>query len=326
MLAGYKPDDELRFTANPHYTRSKVGVSEVVMRHVKDAVAQAQMLESGAADIAMQIDPDTAKRLPADKVTATTVPSYNFLYVALSPGAKGNKVPLTKEVREAIALALDYDGIIQFTVGGAGNPQAAAIPNGFPGTAGLPLPKQDVAKAKELMAKAGHPDGFEIDAIFPNMNVYGVDLSLLAQKVQQDIAQIGVKANLMPVEFSVWRTHIRGDGIPLTVVFYAPDYYGSAQYVQYFAMIEGTPWWKRAGGENDPSVTNPKEADLLKQALASPESGKEALYHQIGLEMIADKIILPVVSPNLVLAHGKAVTGVRYSACCNLPIDEISRQ
>jgi len=326
MLASYKPDDELRFTANPNYKRTKVNISEVVLKHTKDAVAQAQMLESGAADVAMQIDPDTAKNLPADKVTATTVPSYNFLYVAASPGAKGNKVPLSKEIREAISLALDYDGIIEFTTGGAGKPQAAPIPNGFPGTANLPLPQRDLAKAKELMAAAGQPNGFEIDATFPNMNVYGVDLSLLMQKVQQDLGEIGIKANLQPVEFSVWRTQIRGDGIPLTAVFYAPDYYGSAQYVQYFAMIDGNPWWKRAGGATDPSVTNPKEADLLKQALAAPDADKEALYEQIGMQMIADKVIMPVVSPNLVLAHRNDITGVRYSACCNLPIDEIARK
>jgi peptide/nickel transport system substrate-binding protein len=42
--------------------------------------------------------------------------------------------------------------------------------------------------------------------------------------------------------------------------------------------------------------------------------------------MIADRIILPVVSPELALAHVKGITGVRYSACCNLPIDEIARQ
>ena len=66
------------------------------------------------------------------------MPSFNFVYVALSPGAKGNEVKLTPEIREAIALALDYDGIIEFTTGGAGKKQAAPIPNGFPGTAGLP--------------------------------------------------------------------------------------------------------------------------------------------------------------------------------------------
>jgi peptide/nickel transport system substrate-binding protein len=41
--------------------------------------------------------------------------------------------------------------------------------------------------------------------------------------------------------------------------------------------------------------------------------------------MIADRIILPVVSPNLVLAYRSDVKGVRYSACCNLPLAEISR-
>lgn len=326
MLASYKPDDELRLTANPNYKRSKVNIADVVMKHTKDAVAQAQMLESGAADVAMQIDADTAKNLPADKVTATTVPSFNFIYVAVSPGAKGNKVPLSKEIRQAISLALDYDGIVEFTTGGAGNLQAAPIPNGFPGTANLPMPQRDVAKAKELMASAGQPDGFEIEATFPSMNVYGVDLSLLMQKVQQDLGEIGIKANLQPVEFSVWRTQIRGDGIPLTAVFYAPDYYGSAQYVQYFAMIDGNPWWKRAGGPNDPSITNAKSADLLKQALAAAEDQKEALYHDIAMGMIDDKVIMPVVSPNLVLAHGNAISGVRYSACCNLPIDEIARK
>jgi peptide/nickel transport system substrate-binding protein len=42
--------------------------------------------------------------------------------------------------------------------------------------------------------------------------------------------------------------------------------------------------------------------------------------------MIDDRIIIPVVSPNLVLASSKQVTGLRYSACCNLLMDELGRQ
>lgn len=325
MLASYKPDDELRLVANPEYKRATVAIKEAVIKHTQDAVTQAQLLESGGADIAMQIDPDTAKTIRSEDVTIQTIPSYNFLYVALSPGAK-DAPKLTPDVRQAIALALDYDGIIDFTVGGAGKKIAAPIPNGFPGTAGLPEPKEDLEKAKELLASAGVGDGFDIKAEFPNMNVYGVDLSLLAQKVQQDLARINVNVSLTPLEFSVWREHVRGDGIPLTIVFYAPDYFGSAQYVQYFGMQEGTAWWARAGGKNDPSITDAKTGELLQKVLAAPESEKEALYHEIAKTMIDDYIILPVVSPDLVLAHAKYVTGVRYSACCNLPIDEIGRQ
>jgi peptide/nickel transport system substrate-binding protein len=78
MLADYKADDELRFKANPNYNRTKVGVSEVVIKNTKDAVAQAQLLESSGA-IAMQIDPDTAKTVESDSVAIETVPSYNFV-------------------------------------------------------------------------------------------------------------------------------------------------------------------------------------------------------------------------------------------------------
>ena len=55
------------------------------------------MLESGDADIAMQIDPDTAKNVTSPDATIETVPSFNFVYVALSPGAKGLPHPLTPE-------------------------------------------------------------------------------------------------------------------------------------------------------------------------------------------------------------------------------------
>ena len=326
MLAAYSADNELRLTANPHYSGKTPAIKDAILRNTKDAVAQAQMLESGGADIAMQIDPDTAKRLPANKVTIEIVPSFNFIYVAISPGSKDAPVPLTREVREAIALALDYKGIIEFTVGGAGSLQAAPIPNGFPGTEELPLPKRDLARAKALLTKAGHPDGFAIDAVFPNMNVYGVDLSLLMQKVQQDLAEVGIRPKLQPVEFSVWRERVRGGGIPLTAVFYAPDYYGSGQYVGYFGMMPDSAWWKRAGGERDPSITNPGEADLLARARAASDAEAVKLYHEAARQMIADRIIIPVVSPNLVLAYAPNVTGVRYSACCNLRINEISRK
>jgi peptide/nickel transport system substrate-binding protein len=323
-LASYSPNAELRLKRNAQYWRAAPAIDDVVFRQVKDAVAQAQMLESGTADIAMQIDPDTAKTIKSKDVTVTTVPSYNFIYLALSPGAKGNKVKMTREVREAISLGLNRKDILEFTLGKEGQIISAPIPIGFPGGSGFREEPYDPAKAKDMLAKANAAN-LELDAAFPNLNAYGIDLSLLMQKVQQDLSKINVKLNLQPVTFSAWREQVSGNGIPITAVFYAPDYYGSAQYVEYFAMMAGSPWAKRAGAANDPSVINPREQELLKKALAA--SGDEAakIYHEIGLEMIKDRVILPLVSPNLILAYNKGVKGVRYSACCNLPVAEISR-
>jgi peptide/nickel transport system substrate-binding protein len=64
---------------------------------------------------------------------------------------------------------------------------------------------------------------------------------------------------------------------------------------------------------------------LLDQALAASGDDMNNLYREIALEMIADRIIVPVVSPHLVLAFRNDVKGVRYSVCCNLPLTEISR-
>jgi len=322
---GWKPDEELRFDANTNYWGDKPGFAEVVIRQTKDAVAQAQALESGAADIAMQIDPDTAKTVNSPDVTIQQAPSFNFLYVALSPGAKGLPAPMTPEVRGALALALDYDGLIEFTLGGAGAKQAAPIPNGFPGTADLPMPVTDPAKAKEILAANGYAD-VTLEAAFPTMNVYGVDLSILMQKAQQDLAAVGVNLQLMPMTFAVWRERLLGDGIPVTTAYYAPDYFGSAQYVQFFGMYEGTPWSKRSHAvERSPETLNPQTPVLLAKALASPAADQETAFAAVAKELIKDRVIIPVVSPNLVLAFRKGISGVRYSVCCNLPLAEITR-
>src|SRR3546814_3365483 len=95
------------------------------------------------------------------------------------------------------------------------------------------------------------PRSTRTDTLFPYTTLFR----------SQDVAKAGIKVNLSPLTFSVWREQVSGDGIPLTAVFYAPDYYGSGQYAQYFGMTEGGPWAKRAKVAAD--ELNPKEADLL---------------------------------------------------------------
>ncbi|MFO1067871.1 MAG: ABC transporter substrate-binding protein [Geminicoccaceae bacterium] len=325
VLASYEPNAELRLKRNDAYWGAKPAVPEVVFRQVKDAVAQAQMLQSGSADIAMQVDPETAKTLTGDDVVTEKAPSFNFVYVAIAPGAKANTVKLTPEVREAISIAIDRQALIDFTLGGAGRPMATPIPLGFPGSEGHTIPAYNPERAKELLTAAGHPDGFTLVSVYPDLNVYGVDLSLMMQKIQQDLAKVGIKLELSPVPFPNWREQANGDGIPFTSVFFAPDFFGTSQYVDYFGLSEGSVWAKRAGAAVDPSVVNKDITAVRNAALAAatPEEA-EKLWFKAGEMMANDRIIVPMVSPDLILAYRKGIEGVRYSACCNLPLAEIS--
>lgn len=325
VLENYRPDDELRLVANPNYWREPPDAATVVIREVEDAVSQMQALQSGAVDIAMQVDPDTAATVSAPGVVTELVPSFNFVYVALSPGAKDLEVPLTPTVREAIALAIDYEGVLEVTTGGAADLIASPIPPGFPGTRGLPMPKQDLEKAKALLAEAGHADGFRLVAAYPEINIYGVDLTIMMQKVQQDLARVGIEVKLEPVTFPVWRERVGGDHIPLTAVYFAPDYYGSGQYASYFGMVPEAGWYNRAGNGDVEGLLNERMVALLEEVrTATPEESVD-LYHQMALEMIKDRVIIPLVNPKLVLAYRESVEGVRYAVCCNLPIEELTK-
>ncbi len=319
VLESYQSGSELRLKRNDNYWGTKANFPEVVIKETPDAVTQRQQLEAGSVDIAMQISNDAAKGMGGSDVTVTQVPSFNFVYLALSPGAKGAE-KLTPKVREAIRLALDYTGLIDATVGGAGQPQPSPIPNGFAGTAGLAAPAQDVEKAKSLLADEGVTD-LTLDATFPSLNVYGVDFSTAMQKVQSDLKAVGITLQLNPVEISVWADKIGSDGIPVTMLYFAPDHTDSSQYVQYFGLLEGSQW--QTWGRTDVSQ---EQTDLLSKAFAEQDVAKrDAIYQQLAESMIADNVIIPVVNPNLFLAARSDIKGLYYSACCNLVLADLSR-
>jgi peptide/nickel transport system substrate-binding protein len=314
VLESYTEGDQLVLARNDAYWGTATPFPSVTLKQVKDATAQLQQLQQGDVDIAMQISTDSVGELEgAEGITTELVDSYNFVYIALSEGAAGGEA-LTPEVREAIKKALDYEGILDTTVGGNGKLQASPIPNGFEGSADLPLPEQDVEGAQALLEEAGVTD-LTLRAAYPSVNVYGVDFDTMMAKVQQDLSAVGIELELEPLEFAQWVEQITGDGIPLTAVYFAPDHIDSSQYVQYFGMIEGSSWQGRSG-----LPVNETQTELFSQALASTGDAKTDLYTQIGQSMIDDLVIMPLVNPGLVLAHASDITGVRYSACCNLEL------
>jgi peptide/nickel transport system substrate-binding protein len=316
-LASYTEGSELTFKANPNYWgANKPKFPEVDIKQTDTAVTQRQQLEQGAVDIAMQISADTAQGMSGSDITVEPVPSFNFVYLALSPGAKDG-AELTPDVRKAIREALDYQHLVEVTVGGQGRPQPSPIPNGFAGTDGLAAPTQNLDDAKKLLAGKT----YTFDATFPSLNVYGVDFSTAMQEVQTELKAVGITLNLNPVEVSVWADKIGKDGIPVTMLYFAPDHTDSSQYVQYFGLVKDSQWttWTRLPVEQS-------ETDLLTKAFATQDpTARDQVYNQLATAMINDQVIIPIVNPNLFLASRSDITGMHYSACCNLELSLLSR-
>ncbi len=313
--------------ANPKYWKDPAPISTVTVQQAETAAAQAQMLQTGDADIAMQIDPITAKTLDGvDSVTVKSIPSFNFLYIALWPGITvGTSAPLDDKVREAIRKGIDYQEIIDTLLAGKAQTQASPIPNGFPGADGLTMTDTDVEGAKKLLADAGVTD-LKLTLGYPTINAYGVDFNQLAQVIQQQLAKIGVTLELDPQTFSVMIDQYRGFELSSNLLYWAPDYYGSAQYVSYFGLVDGARASKNAGGSDETPLIDKVTQDAYNAALASSSADERAKQYNIaGKQMLDQNIVIPLMSPDLVLAYQSNIEGVTYSACCNIVLDQIHR-
>ena len=83
-------------------------------------------------------------------------------------------------------------------------------------------------------------------------------------------------------------------------------------------------WAAQANPGGDP-VIDDEQVRLQAEALAATGDDKEALYGELAQLMIDQKIVLPMVNPQLVLARRADIDGVHYSACCNLELARVSR-
>ena len=320
VLDSYAEGSQIVLKANDAYWGEDPNFTSVTIKEVTDASAQLQQLQQGDIDLAMQISFDSLDQIESDSSLASdVVPSYNFLYLALSPGVAGGEALQDVRVREAIRMGIDYDSVIDATLAGNGERQSTGIPNGFEGSDGLPIPDFDPAGAKALLAEAGYPDGLTLDATYPTFSAYGVSSNTEMQSIQQSLAQAGVTLNLAPVDFSTWGEAIEGSGYPVTAIYFAPDHPDTIQYFQYFSLIDGSVWAGRAR-----MPVNAEENALVTAALAQSGDERTATYTQLGQLMYDDAIILPIVNPKYILASSASLQGNNYDITRNLDLTRLS--
>ena len=328
-LQSFTSGSQVTMVANPNYWAAAAPIKRIVVKQADTAAGQAQMLQDGEADIAMQIDPVTAKSLSGvSGITVKTIPSFNFFWIGMSQQIKSlTQAPLNADIRHAIVDAIDYQGLLNTMVSGEGKLVAAPIPNGYPGSAGLPLPKRNLAQAKQLLAQAGHPSGFHLTLAYPTINAYGVDLGQLAQLLQSQLKQANIDLTLRPATFSVNINDLSTNKLPMELLYWAPDYYGTAQYFNYFGLIPGSSWSVlSASSPTSAPVVDKAETSFFNKALASPaQAQRDQFFQQGGQQMIKDAVTVPLFSPNLVLAYRTNIKGIDYSACCNIKLWQLSR-
>ncbi|WP_315833685.1 ABC transporter substrate-binding protein [Bradyrhizobium prioriisuperbiae] len=274
-LVAWERNAQIQFVRNDNYWRGKPPFDRVIIRHIGDSAAQLLSIRRGDIDIAFNLIPEQIATIKSDaNLRLEALTSLDFVYMALTQEAEYNKALAVKEARQAIAHAIDYDGIINSLLGGAAVRPANFLPIGVSGSTDAIAKqigfRQDLDKAKKLLQGAGLAEGFEFDIAYGNAAIAGVTYQTLAQKIQADLARVNIRAKLTPMDQVNLRTTYTGNkaqGGVLTfwnppavenLLWAAATVERVAKRVHWTVPEDVTKLVRSAAGEQDPK----KQAEL----------------------------------------------------------------
>ncbi|HEX2282127.1 MAG TPA: ABC transporter substrate-binding protein, partial [Thermomicrobiales bacterium] len=220
---------EIIIEANPDYWGDAPGLDQIIFRNVTDSSTQVQLLETGEADLAFAVDPDKIQQvLDNPGLQLLEGPSLAYEYVAMHTQEEVGGPLAKKEARQAIAHAIDYNGIIDGLVGGRAVRPATVVPLGLLGTEEVAskAAKTDIARANELWAASGNgPAELTLTYGAGQFCPGGLSRDVLSAKLQQDIQQIeGVTVTLTPMDPTQRLQEYREGKLQFTMSDWSPDY------------------------------------------------------------------------------------------------------
>jgi peptide/nickel transport system substrate-binding protein len=195
-FVSFNPGVELMLEAYEGYWRKPASVKRLVLRVIPDEATRLAALKRSEIDIAYSIRGELAEELKATPGLAlkpAVIQSPFWLYFAEQWDAKSPWHD--QRVRQAVRLALDLKTINQALTLGYSHVHGSLIPDNFEFFWKPPEPVYDPDKAKQLLAAAGHPDGFDA-------GYYNCDASYanVAEAVNNYLGAVGIRARLRPLE------------------------------------------------------------------------------------------------------------------------------
>jgi peptide/nickel transport system substrate-binding protein len=276
-MVSWERNTAVTLVRNEHWWGGKAPFERVIIRHIGDGAAQLLALRRGDIDAAFNLTSEQLASLAGDaaiRVERTT--SLDYVYMTLTSNPEFNPALVKREARQAVAHAIDYDGIINGLVGGFAVRPPSFLPIGAGGTTAEFTKefgyRQDLDKAKAFLQQAGLPNGFEFELTITNAAIVGSNYQVIAQKVQSDLARVGIKANLKPLDPINHRAQYNGGRTQSVITFWNPpspetDLWATASIERVAKRVH----WdvpdsmralvKAAGGEQDQA----KQIALYKQ-------------------------------------------------------------
>jgi len=303
-LTSWTKGQSLVLDRNPYYGGKKPTLERMVVKIIGEASSRRLQLESG--------DLDVVETLPVDQMAE--VGKKPDLMVAENPSLlctylylNNKKAPLNNpEVRQAIAWAVDYNGIIKSIMKGQAKQMRGAIPEGMWGyDPGVLQYRTDLAKAKELLAK-NHITSLNLGFLYSNRDPNWEPIAL---STQAQLAQVGINVKMESMANASMRERISKADFDISIGNWSPDFADPYQFTN--------SWFdtQNHGLAGNRSFYANAEVDKLVREAASISDQKKrtALYQQAQKIAVNEAAYVFLFQRNSQVAMRKAVSGLVFN-------------
>ncbi|HSF04713.1 MAG TPA: ABC transporter substrate-binding protein [Methylomirabilota bacterium] len=293
-FVSFTPGVELVLEATDGYWRKTPSVKRLVFKSVPDVATRMVMLKRGDADVAYVLSGELAgevRRTPGLTLRPTPFTSTHWLLFA---DQWDTKSPWhDRRVRLAATLAVDRQAINQAESLGFSKITGSIIPTSFEFYWQPPVHPFDPGRARQLLAEAGYPGGFEAGDLWCDTSVCGY-----AEAVLNYLQAVGIRTKLRPLERAAMLSAFREKKLKNLVFTISGIFGNAATRVEAFAA---------SGGVYAYGAYPDIDGLFREQASELDPKKREAILHRIQ-QLIHDKVMyLPIWQLSLLTGYGTRV-------------------
>ncbi|QDZ15664.1 ABC transporter substrate-binding protein [Humibacter ginsenosidimutans] len=304
MLSSYNVNTKVVFKPNPHYVGTKPAYSTVVLENVAGPTQKINV-QAGASQVALDLNATQVQGLDGGKtkVIKGTSPYVMYLWFnqnsAIGAGVTNNQDFLT-----AIRKSIDYSKILQLSGSGSTQP-GGLVPSMFKGSIKPDSTNSyDLSAAKAALAKSGY-NGQTVKFSYPNdITVDGLQFETLAQALQSQWQEAGIKVTLAPGPVATVLDSYRNGTLQSGIMYWGPDFPDPSDYL---VFSPGQSLGLRAGWKAGADAT---VTDAANAAASASGAARVPAFESWQKAMNATGPFVPLVQPGQYVVTANTITSV----------------
>lgn len=244
---------------------------------------------------------DLDGELKKEDIHFQIVPTITYWWLAFN--MKDQFLGKNKNLRMAIAYAIDWDKYLQLFTNNVGQKANSIYPPGIPGynpSKSLPY-EYNVEKAKEYLKKAGYPDGKNLPVFKFDIRMPSAVSRQKAEYIQKELEKIGIKIEIIVNAFPAFLNKARTGQLQFWQGGWITDYPDAENILQLLITKNHPP------GPNTTFYSNPKVDALFEKFKVLPDGAQKfEIMDEIEKIVTSDlPWIMQYYERNYVLHHSR---------------------